>query len=199
MAKIIKYKFLSCEIEHEFTVVVPLLDEDGNPVVKEIKTPVTEEVTVPVVEEFTIPVLDDMGNPMMDENGEPIVEVITQPVLDENGEPIMEVVTQPVLDENGEPVYDITYEPVMTEETRVEVEQIILDKSIICPTQAIFDANYPIAEREAIEGTIEVSGEFDTDPVPTGEPVTWDELDAAYTAGYEEGYTEGVNGAYGNG
>ena len=28
------------------------------------------------------------------------------------------------------------------------------------------------------------------------EPITWDDLDAAYQAGYHEGYTEGVNSAY---
>ena len=33
------------------------------------------------------------------------------------------------------------------------------------------------------------------EPVPSGDSV-WDELDAAYQAGYHEGYTEGVNTAY---
>lgn len=33
---------------------------------------------------------------------------------------------------------------------------------------------------------------------PTDDSDVWDELDAAYTTGYEEGYAEGVNGAYGN-
>lgn len=32
---------------------------------------------------------------------------------------------------------------------------------IVCKTEAIFDANYPIAEKEAVPGTIEVIGEFD--------------------------------------
>lgn len=41
------------------------------------------------------------------------------------------------------------------------IEQIILDKAIECPNQASYDASYPIAEKEAIPGTIEVSGEFD--------------------------------------
>jgi hypothetical protein len=160
MAKVISYKFLSCEIEHEIIVEVPLLDEDGNPVVNEIKNLVTEEVTIPV--------LNEMGEPLLDEEGQPIVEVITRPVYDEN----------------GEPVYDITYEPVMTTETRVEVEQVILDKSIICPTQAIYDANYPIAEKEAV-GEITVTGEFDPEPeTPSGDSV-WDELDAAYQRGVD--------------
>lgn len=44
-----------------------------------------------------------------------------------------------------------------------DMEQIILDKAIECPTQAAYVANYAIAEKEAIPGTIEVSGEFDPD------------------------------------
>ena len=31
------------------------------------------------------------------------------------------------------------------------------------------------------------------EPEPEPEPSVWDELDGAYTAGYESGYTEGVN------
>ena len=41
------------------------------------------------------------------------------------------------------------------------MEQIILDKEIACQNQAAFDVSYPIAEKEAVPGTIEVSGEFD--------------------------------------
>lgn len=41
------------------------------------------------------------------------------------------------------------------------IEQIVTGKEIECKTQAVYDANYPIAEKEAIPGTIEVSGEFD--------------------------------------
>jgi hypothetical protein len=36
-----------------------------------------------------------------------------------------------------------------------------VDAFIECKTQALFDANYPIAESEAVPGTIKVSGEFD--------------------------------------
>ena len=46
-------------------------------------------------------------------------------------------------------------------EENPDMEQIILDKSIVCKTQAQYDANCAIAEKEAIPGTIEVSGEFD--------------------------------------
>ena len=54
------------------------------------------------------------------------------------------------------------------------------------------------AKQTAYNGqyTIEDDGRPEPAPAPTGDPVTWDELDAAYQAGYEEGYTEGVNGAY---
>lgn len=163
MAKVIKYKFLSCEIEHKVTVEVPLLDEAGNPVFEEIKTPVTEEVTVPV--------LDEMGEPMVDGSGQPIVETVTQPIYDENGDPL----------------FNITYEPIMITEIQTEIEQVILDAQIECKTQADYDANYPIAEKEAIPGTIEVSGEFDPEPEAeeAGNTVTWDELDAAYQEGVD--------------
>ena len=46
-------------------------------------------------------------------------------------------------------------------EKNPDIKQVIFDKSITCPTQAAYDANYAIAEKEAIEGTIEVTGEFD--------------------------------------
>ena len=46
-----------------------------------------------------------------------------------------------------------------TEETP-SIEQIILDKMFICRTQAQYDANYPIAQKEAM-GKITVEGEFD--------------------------------------
>jgi hypothetical protein len=66
-----------------------------------------------------------------------------------------------------------------TEETP-SIEQIILDKSIECYTQAAYDANYPIAEKEAIAGTIEVSGEFDPEPeVPRTDAERIDELEEA--------------------
>ena len=39
-------------------------------------------------------------------------------------------------------------------------EQIFREKGIICDTKAQYDANLPIAEKEAVPGTIEVSGEF---------------------------------------
>lgn len=150
MAKVIKYQ-LTTEVPYTVTVEVPLLDEEGNSVLREIKTPVTEEVTIPV--------LDDMGEPLMDENGEAVVSVITQPVFDEN----------------GEMVYDITYEAVTVEETRQEVRLVFTDVSIICATREIFDANYPIAEKEAV-GEIIVEGAFDYAVAPrnifSGEYVT---------------------------
>ena len=68
------------------------------------------------------------------------------------------------------------------------IEQITLPAEIKCSTQAIYDANYPIAEREAIPGTIEVSGEFDPEPEPTptgDDSFVWDELDAAYQEGVD--------------
>ena len=64
-----------CEFEE-----IPVLDEDGNPVLEEAK-----------------PVLDEEGNPVLDEEGNPVLED-AKPVLDEEG--------NPVLDEDGKPVLE---------------------------------------------------------------------------------------------
>ena len=72
-------------------------------------------------------------------------------------------------------------------EEEPNIVQTILPKKFICPNQAAYDANYPIAEKEAIPGTIEVSGRFDPEPETpeTGDVVTWDEMDAAYQEGVD--------------
>lgn len=73
-------------------------------------------------------------------------------------------------------------------EEEPNIEQIILDKSIICPTQAIYDANMPIAEKEALPGTLDrdPQGKFDPEPTPSGDnSAVWDELDAAYQEGVD--------------
>ena len=48
-------------------------------------------------------------------------------------------------------------------EEEPDIERIVLEKAITCPTLTAYEANYPIAEKEAIPGTIEVCGEFDPD------------------------------------
>ena len=72
-------------------------------------------------------------------------------------------------------------------EENPNVEQIILDKSIKCPTKAVYDANLPIAEAEAIPGTLDRDplGKFDPEPTPSGDSAVWDELDAAYQRGVD--------------
>lgn len=45
-------------------------------------------------------------------------------------------------------------------EEQPNIEQILLDVSIECKTKADFEANYPMAEKEAVGG-ITVEGEFD--------------------------------------
>lgn len=91
--------------------------------------------------------------------------------------------------------YTRVYNP---ETEEVEQHESIATVVAECRTQANFDAAYPIAEKEAIPGSIEVSGEFDPEPgTPSGDDSSvWDDLDAAYQEGYDEGYTEGVNSAY---
>lgn len=66
-------------------------------------------------------------------------------------------------------------------EEEPEIEQVILGASLNCKTQIDYDANYSIAEMEAIEGTIEISGEFDD---ITLEPTQLDRIESqvAYLA-----------------
>lgn len=71
--------------------------------------------------------------------------------------------------------YTSVYNP---ETEEVEQHESIGTVVVECPTQAVYDANYPIAEKEAIHGTIEVSGAFDYPTAPhnimEGEYVTVD-------------------------
>lgn len=46
------------------------------------------------------------------------------------------------------------------------IEQVFKDAEIQCANQVIFDANYPIAENEAV-GEITVDGEFEAEPEST--------------------------------
>lgn len=59
---------------------------------------------------------------------------------------------------------------------KIQSGEEILPARIECSTQIAYDANYPIAEREAIPDTIEVIGEFDYPTAPhnvlAGECVT---------------------------
>ena len=57
-------------------------------------------------------------------------------------------------------------------------EETLNEVVINCPTQEIFDLNYPIAEKEAYEGEITVEGEFD-DPIT--EPTQLDIIEAQVT------------------
>lgn len=59
----------------------------------------------------------------------------------------------------------IEYQTMIEVNIGTEEKPNILQKyspmAIRCKTKESFDANYPIAEMEAIEGSIEVTGEFD--------------------------------------
>lgn len=70
-------------------------------------------------------------------------------------------------------------------EEKPDIEQIILNAEIKCKTQAEYDANYPIAEKEAYNGEIIEDGEFD--PItPESDTATWDELAAAIAEGVND-------------
>lgn len=60
-------------------------------------------------------------------------------------------------------------------EEKPDIEQILQDAYFECKTQAEFDANYPIAEKEAV-GKMDVTGEFD--PVPVAESTAEEVLNA---------------------
>lgn len=77
-------------------------------------------------------------------------------------------------------------------EEEPNIEQILQDKEIICHTKAQYEANLPIAEKEAIPGTLDPDpeGEFDPEPelpeVPEGDALTADEMAAAILEGVNE-------------
>lgn len=67
-------------------------------------------------------------------------------------------------------------------EKEPNIEQVVLDKSMECPTKAIYEANLRIAEAEAIPGTLDRDplGEFD--PEPVAEPTEVERLEALEAA-----------------
>ncbi|MCF7925364.1 MAG: hypothetical protein K9L26_02420, partial [Candidatus Izimaplasma sp.] len=86
-------------------VEVPLLDENGDPLIFTEGPIMTEIEEVPIVEYYEVERLDENGDPILDENGNPIYDIVEEPVLDENGDPIYEQREVPVLDENGDVMY----------------------------------------------------------------------------------------------
>ena len=66
-------------------------------------------------------------------------------------------------------------------EEKPDIEQIFLEKSIECATQAQYDANLPIVLAEAYNGEYTVEGEFEDEST---EPSQLDrvEAQATYTA-----------------
>ena len=70
MAKIIKYQLAS---EHLKTVIVevPLLDENGEPVMKAVSVQKTEEIYIGDTA-IQIPVFDEQGNPVMESVLQPV-------------------------------------------------------------------------------------------------------------------------------
>ena len=78
------------------------------------------------------------------------------------------VVKVPQLDEEGN--------LILVEEIRQEVERIFTAASIKCDTEAIFQANLPIAQAEAYNG--EYTIEDDGEPEPVAQETTDDVLDA---------------------
>ena len=69
----------------------------------------------------------------------------------------------------------IKYRILSANSSEPDKELGFAEKSIECKTQADFDANYPIAEREAI-GEITVDGEFEAE-----QPTQLDRIEAQVT------------------
>ena len=58
------------------------------------------------------------------------------------------------------------------------------------------EANEEIVKAEAYNGKYEIFDDGQPEPEPESDAAIWDELDAAYQSGYDDGCTEGVNSAY---
>lgn len=74
-------------------------------------------------------------------------------------------------------------------EEEPNIERILQDKEIICNTKAQYEANLPIAEMEAIPGTL------DTDPDGEFEPVSDELTDKERIAQLEEALEMILSGA----
>ena len=83
------------------------------------------------------------------------------------------------------------------------IKKFLLDKVLAVLEQRRQQADARIADaetakQEAYNGEYTIEGDGQPEPeAPSGDDsYVWDELDSAYQAGYDEGYTEGVNSAY---
>lgn len=117
-----------------------------------------------------------------------MAKIIKYKLLTENKRKIP--VRVPHIDDTGSPILDDNGKPVTTVEMREETKQTFANCSICCPTKDDYEKNLSIAQREAYNGEYTVEGEFDPEPETplAGSDVSvWDELDAAYQAGYKEG------------
>lgn len=118
-------------------VLVPVLDDEGNPLIytegpiqtEFIEIQIMETFEVEILEELQTPILDDDGNPVLDADGNPTYTIEMVPVLDEEGKPTFEVQEIPLLDEFGNPVVelieqavlDVDGNPVYVEEFQVDL------------------------------------------------------------------------------
>ena len=81
-----------------------------------------------------------------------------------------------------------------------EIEEAEQKECLVGICRNYSETNEEIAKREAYKGeyTIEDDGQPEPETPSGDDSAVWDELDAAYQSGYDEGYVEGVNGAYVN-
>ncbi|MBU1094331.1 MAG: hypothetical protein KKH01_07715 [Firmicutes bacterium] len=91
-------------------VLVPVVDDMGNPLIFTEGPILTEEQMIGLVKYYEQQIVDEDGNPMFDEENKPIFELIEEPVLDEFGNQIFELQIVPVFDEFGNVQYQQEFE-----------------------------------------------------------------------------------------
>lgn len=124
MAKVIKYQ-LGIEIPYEVVVEVPLLDEEGNSVLREVKTPVT----------------DEMGEPVFAENGKPLFDITYEPVMTEEVQQEVSVIFNDVsIRCPTQESYDVNY-PIAEKEAYGEIT-----------VEGEFESVYDTAPRNILAG-----------------------------------------------
>lgn len=68
-------------------------------------------------------------------------------------------------------------------------KETLSDKQLRCADEDV-EANLPMVKNEAYNGEYIVEDDGRPDPAPTGDPVTWDELDTAYQKGVNSAYDQ---------
>ena len=77
-----------------------------------------------------------------------------------------------------------------------DIDSIEQKETVVSADIPYSEDNEKMVKGVAVNGDYEIYNDGTSAPEAVADPVTWDELDASYQAGYNEGYAEGVNSAY---